>query len=131
MSAFLQVVAGALVAVVVGMTLSKQGKDIALLLGVAVCTMVLCAAVIYLQPVMDFAQSLRQLSGMDDGMMRIILKAVGVGLVAEIAGLICTDSGNGALSKAIQIFASATVLCISIPLMQELLGLIQKVLGEV
>ena len=131
MGTFLQVVAGALVAAVIGMTLSKQGKDITLLLGIAVCAMVLAAAIAYLQPVADFARHLQELSGLDSGMLGIMLKAVGIGLIAEIACLICVDSGNGALSKAIQIFASAAVLCISIPLMQELLELIQKILGEV
>ncbi len=131
MTGFLQVVTGVLVAVVIGLSLSKQGKDITLLLGVAVCTMVLAAALLYLRPVMDFVGNLQQLSGLDSSMLRIMLKAVGIGLTAELACLICTDSGNGALAKAIQIFASATVLCISIPLMQELLNLIQKILGEV
>jgi stage III sporulation protein AD len=131
MSTFLQVIAGALVSVVIGLALSKQGKDITLLLGITVCTMVLAAALVYLKPVMDFAQSLQQLSMLDSSMLRIMLKAVGISLIAEIACLICTDSGNGALSKGIQIFASVTVLCISVPLMKELLELIQKILGEI
>ena len=131
MSTFLQVIAGALVSVVIGLALSKQGKDITLLLGITVCTMVLAAALVYLKPVMDFAQSLQQMSMLDSGMLRIMLKAVGISLIAEIACLICADSGNGALSKGIQIFASVTVLWISVPLMQELLELIQKILGEI
>ena len=131
MTNFLQVIAGVLVAVVIGLAISKQGKDITLLLGTAICCMVLAAAMLYLSPVMDFIQSLQQMSGLDNHLLRIMLKAVGIGIISEIACLICTDSGNGALAKAIQVFASATVLCISIPIMQELMELIQKILGEV
>lgn len=131
MAGFLQVVAAVLVAVVLGLSLSKQGKDIPLLLGIAVCCMALAAAVSYLEPVVDFIRSLQALGGLDSDMMSIMLKAVGIGLIAEVAGLICADSGNGALGKTVQIVASAAVLWLSVPLMTALMELIQKIVGEV
>lgn len=131
MTVFLQVVAGVIVAVVLGLALSKQGKDITLLLGIAVCCMALAAAASYLEPVIDFIRSLQALGGLNSDMLGIMLKAVGIGLIAEVAGLICADSGNGALGKTIQIVASAAVLWLSVPLMTALLELIQKIVGEV
>ena len=45
MSSFLQITAGALVTAILGLVLSKQGKDITLLLSLLACCMVLSAAV--------------------------------------------------------------------------------------
>lgn len=131
MTAFWQQLAGALIAVVLGLALSRQGKDITLLLSIAVCCMVLLAAVSYLEPVVEFVEQLQVMGNLNSDMLKIMLKAVGIGLVAEIAILICGDSGNSAMGKAIQILASAAVLWLAIPLMTSLLELVQKIVGEV
>lgn len=131
MSAFFQTVSGCLIAVVLSIVLSRQGKDMTLLLGIAVCCMVLCIALRYLEPVIEFIQKLRQIGELDNQMLTVMLKAVGIGVVAEIAGLICTDAGSGAIGKTIQIMASAVILSLSVPLMTSLIELIQKIVGEV
>ena len=123
--------AGTLIAAVLGLTLAKQGKDVALLLSVLAGCMVLTAAMTYLAPVMDFFRRLQQAAQLDEALLGVLLKAVGISLVAQIAGLVCSDAGNAALGKALQILAAAAVLWISLPLLQELLGLIEKILGEV
>jgi len=128
MSSFFQVAGGALIAVVLGLSLNRQGKDITLLLSMAVCCMVLVVAVNYLEPVLDFVDSLRVLGELDSNMIDIMLKAVGIGLIAEIADLICVDSGNTAMGKTIQILAGAVILFLSLPIMQALVELVQQIL---
>ncbi len=123
--------AGTLIAAVLGLALAKQGKDVALLLSVLAGCMVLTAAMTYLAPVMDFFRRLQQAARLDEALLGVLLKAVGISLVAQIAGLICSDAGNAALGKALQILAAAAVLWISLPLLEELLGLIENILGEV
>ncbi|MBQ2785578.1 MAG: stage III sporulation AC/AD family protein [Oscillospiraceae bacterium] len=111
--------------------LNKQGKDMALLLTAAVCCMVITVVITYLEPVLDFVKELQTLGSLDSDMVRILLKAVGVSLVAEIAALICADCGNSALGKAVHILAIAVVLWLSLPLLRALMDMIQKMLGEV
>ena len=130
MEGFLQAAAGVLLAVILGLVLAKQGKDWALVLTAAVCCMVLAVGAGYLQPVLDFLRELQNLSGLDPQLLTVVLKAVGIGLVAEIASLICQDAGNAALGKGIQILASMAVLWLSLPLMRSLLELVQTILGE-
>ena len=85
----------------------------------------------YLEPVVDLIRSLKSVGDLDHELLQIMLKAVGIGLVAEISGLICADAGNSALGKSIQILASAVVLWLSILMLTALLELVQKILGEV
>ena len=131
MDTALKVILGALITVILGLTLRQQGKDIALLLSVAVCCMVIAVGVGYLTPVLDFVHQLQESTGTDPEFLRILLKSVGIGLVAELAALICKDAGNAALSKTIQILATAVILWLALPLMQSLLELVQKMLEEV
>ncbi len=131
MGTYFQIIAGALIAVVLGLTVGKLGKELAILLGIAVCCMVLIAAVNYLNPVMELISRLQSVGDLDSQWVAIMLKAAGIGLISELASLICADSGNAALGKAIHILACAAVLWLSIPLMNALISLIQKLLGEV
>ena len=131
MGTYFQIIAGALIAVVLGLTVGKLGKELSILLGIAVCCMVLIAAVNYLNPVMELISTLQSVGNLDSQWVAIMLKAAGIGLISELASLICADSGNAALGKAIHILACAAVLWLSIPLMNALISLIQKLLGEV
>lgn len=123
--------AAALVLVTVLLTLWLGKKDIGLLLAMAACVMVAAAAVSYLEPVLTFLRRLEELGDLQGDMMGILLKAVGIGIVAEIAGLISADSGNASLGKTLQLLSSGVILWLSLPIFTSLLDLIQKILGEV
>lgn len=131
MSDALKVLAGVLIAVILGLTLRQQGKDMALLLSILACCMVLVVCMVYIEPVIDFIETLQSISGAQNEIFQILLKSVGIGLIGEIAALVCSDSGNAALAKAIQILTSAVVLWLSLPLMQALLDLVKQMLEEV
>ena len=131
MDRFVQVLAGVLLAVILGIALNKQGKDMSLVLTVAVCCLVLTVVLSFLEPVVDFVEQLRVLGRLDSDMVRIMIKAVGISIVGEISALICADAGNAAMGKAVQMLTAAAVLWLALPLMQGLLDLVQRMLGEV
>jgi len=130
MDAFLQCCGAVLRAVILILTLGGKGKDIASVLALFVCTLTLLAALRYLEPVVDFLDTLAQIGNLDRSLISVMLKAVGIGIVSEIASLICGDSGNGSLGKALQILGTAVILWLSIPLFTMVLELIQTMLGE-
>lgn len=130
MDTFWKAVAGALLAVILGLAMGKQEKDVSALLSIAVCCMVAVIAVNFLEPVFDLLRELESVGDLQDGMLGILLKAAGIALVAELAGMICNDAGNGSLGKALQMLGSAVVLYLSIPVFNALLTLIRDILGE-
>lgn len=121
--------AGAILAVVLGLAVGKKDKDITVLLSVAVCCMLALMAMRYLEPVLDFFETLQQTANLDPQMLEILLKTVGIGMISQIACLVCDDAGNSALGKALQILSAAVILWMSIPLLKSLLNLVQEILG--
>lgn len=119
-----------LAGIVLQQLLDRQGSGVGIPFAVAVCLFVLAAAVSYLQPVLEFLQVLQKIACLDQQMLSVLLKAAGIGLVAEIASLICADSGNGALGRTIEIAAAAALLWLSIPMLTALLELLQRITGE-
>ena len=130
MDLFLKAVAAALITAVIGLVLARQGKDMFLLLTLAACAMIGAAAFTFLKSVISFLQRLTEMTKLNTDLLAVILKTVGIGLIGELAGLICSDAGNAALAKSVQILTTAVILWLSIPLFESLLDLVQAILGE-
>ena len=131
MDDFLKVIGGVLIALVLWLCLQKQEKDIALLLTLTVCLLVACIALKAMSPVLDFLRQLEAMGQLQDGILGILLKAVGIGMVSELAAMVCADAGNGSLEKTIRLLGTVTMLTVSLPIFQTLLTLIQELLGTV
>ena len=80
---------------------------------------------------MELIKNLRITAQLDGELLEILMKAVGVGFLAEIAGMVCTDAGNGTLGKVLQFLGSAVILWMSIPQLQRLQELVASILGEI
>lgn len=131
MDNFIKICAAVLIAAILCVVLNKRDKDISLLLTVAVSAMVLVCALTQLQDVIALIRRLQELSGMDEAVFEVLLKSVGIGLLGELVSVICTDIGNAALGKAINILSTAVILWLSIPMITSLLDLIQELIGKV
>lgn len=131
MELFLKAAGAVLVAVLLSLTLSQQSRNTAAVLSMAVCAMVLLLGLSYLQPVLDFLEQLESLGNLSGEMISVLFKVTGISLISEIAAMICTDSGNASLAKALQILTSAVILWLSIPVFNALIDLVRKILEEV
>lgn len=131
METFLQSVALVLIGVILSLVVGRQSRDMSLLLSLGVCAGVCIAAAGYLGSLVDFLGELRSLGGLDREFLSILLKCAGIGFLAELAGLICTDAGESAMAKAIQILANTVVLFLSLPLLRQMVELLEEVLGTV
>lgn len=129
MDKFFVAVAGVLLTVILALTLRKQNGEMALLLSLCGCTLVIAVAVSFLSPILDFIRNLQQIASLDRQMLGILLKVTGVAFLSEIAGTVCADAGNAALGKALQMLATAVILYLSLPMMTALLELVEKILG--
>ena len=128
MDIYLKSAVGTLITLIMFLVLSKQAKDISVLLSVAVCSILATAALRYFEPVITFINRLQQISNLDSDMLMIVLRSVGISLLTEIMVLICTDAGNAALGKSLQLLSCIVVLWISIPLFTQILDLIEEIL---
>ena len=127
---FWKTAAGILVAVVLVLAVGKQERDLALLLTMAASAMAAVIAFSYLEPVLDFLYRLEQLGDLQAGALGILLKITGISLVTELTERICQDSGNAALAHGMQLLGTAVILSQSLPLLETLLDLVQRIMGE-
>lgn len=130
MNTFIKIAASVLIASLLTLILSKQGKDFSVLLMIAVCCMTAVITMQYMEPIIDLLQKLSNLANLDVQMLKILIKSVGIGILAEITSLLCADCGNATLGKSIQLFAAVLILYFSIPLFTKLIDLISDILSQ-
>lgn len=128
MEIILKAVAGALLTAVLGLVIGKHNKEHALAILILACCVIAITAMNYLQPVIDFFAQLQAMGNLDADIIHILLRSAGIAILAEIAGNICSDAGNGALGKTLQLLATAVILWLSLPLLQKLMKLIESIL---
>lgn len=131
MDIFLKTSALALVVSVLYQMVSGRNKEFGTLLLALGCCIVLLTAMSYIEPVFAFIGKLQAVGKLNTEMLEILLKSVGIGILSEIAVLVCCDMGNASMGKTLQILSMAVILWLSLPLFSSLLDLIEKILGEV
>ena len=131
MGEYLRLAAAALVGLILVLVVGRQSKDLSLLLSAAVCVLLCLGAMAFFEPVTAFVQELRRLGELDSGAVAIVLKCAGIGMVSEVAGLLCADCGEGAMGKALQICSNAAILWLSLPLLRQILTMIGEVLAQI
>ena len=130
MSGFLGACGAVFLAIILVANLSGARKDMASLLLLAVCVMLALTAGQYIRPVLDFVEELEEISGIDEDMVGVLMKIVGIGVVSEISVLVCADAGNASVGKALQFLSATVMLSLSVPLFRSLVRILQEILGQ-
>jgi len=117
---------------ILGQVLSRSGREeqatMTTLAGLVVVLILAAAVLTFLRPVMTFAQSLKELSGLGSGVMVPVVKALGIGFLTEIGKNICSDAGESAISGALGLLGGVAGIYVLLPLMESVLELIQRIL---
>lgn len=118
-----------LLTVVLSLSVGKTEPDISSVLGMVSLCIAACAAVTILEPVLDYLVELQRVFDLPEGLVSVLLKAVGIALVAELSASICTDAGSASMGKMLQILGGAVVLSLSVPMFRTLMTIIKEMIG--
>lgn len=105
--------------------------DFSLLLSLLTCCIVMLAALTFFRPVLDFLNRLQALGNLNQDILTLLMKILGVGMTGEIAASVCTDAGETALGKGMLFLANAAIFFLSVPIFSSLTDLLQKMLEGV
>ena len=129
MDHYFQIVAAVLLSVILVIILKNSTSGLGELLTLAICAMVMFAAVQQLKPIIALIQTIQGFDSIDTNLVKTLIKAVGISLTAEIAEILCDDAGSRAMGKALQYLSTAVIACLMIPMINALLELIEGVLA--
>lgn len=129
MSEFWKTTSIVLLTVILGLAVGKTEQDISAVLSLVAACIAAGVAVTILEPVLNYLWELQRLCDLPEGLVSVLLKAVGIALVAELSSAVCTDAGNALLGRMLQILGGAVVLSLSVPMFRTLMTIIKEMIG--
>ena len=129
MQEFLQVAVIGVVTVVFAGLLKRNSGELAILLTIGACVLMGVLIVRMTEPVLTFLGKLRNLAGLDTELMTPLLKTVGIGLLTQLAASVCTDAGESAIAKLIELCGGVLAIYLALPLLEAVIDLIQSMSG--
>lgn len=121
--------AAVLVCSVIGLLLKKQAPELTLCLCMLACALCFLTALPFLSPVLTFYHQLEELTGLPGTVFSPLLKTAAIGILAQLAGTVCRDSGYQALAQAIEVSSGFVSLYLALPLLEMVLSLLQSMIG--
>ena len=129
MSEFWKTTSLILLTVILSLAVGKTERDISAVLGMFTLCVAACSALAILEPVLDYLRELQDIFDLPEGLLSVLLKAVGIALVTELSATVCADAGNASLGKMLQILGGAVVLSLSVPMFRTLMTIIREMIG--
>ena len=129
MDTFVKISALTAVAVVFCVLLHDWQRPMSALLSIFVCAGILGLGISFLKPIFEVFQRLQKLSGISDELTKPLMKVVGIGLLSNIMTGICTDAGETALGKTLEIAGILLSVHASLPLILSVSELVERLIG--
>lgn len=98
----------------------------AMLAGVIV---LLVAALDMMKETFSVFDELVELTGIDNAVVKILLKIIGVGYLTEFSADLLNDFGSASLASKVELCGKITILALSLPILRSLLALITDFLS--
>lgn len=113
---------------VTSVLLKQYCREHAVMSSIAICVMVILAALAFASPAIEKLEVLFGRTSLDKTYFKALIKAVGICYMTGIAADICRDSGEHALASAAEIWGRIALLLLALPMIDSLLSLITGVL---
>ena len=116
-------------AAAVSVILRQYNKEYGLYIALAVSVIILIYVLGCMEPVFSFLDSLAEISGTNSEYIGILVKALAVSYITQLASDCCRDCGETAIASRIDFAGKIALLLISIPLFEAILGIIKGLIN--
>lgn len=110
------------------MLLKQYRPEFALLASVTSALILLIYGIAKASEIISAVRSLTERAGIDEQNVMLVLKALGICYIVQIAKDVCADSGQTALSDRIDFIGKVTVIAMSLPLLMQIIGIVTQLL---
>lgn len=117
-----------IVTALVCVVLKDYKPEYAIFVSLSGVTIILFLILSYITPIFDMFNNLSELTGLDTEYGKILLKSLGICVVAQIGTDICKDCGQTSIASKIELGAKVAILIISLPLFTSVLNVIEKII---
>lgn len=101
----------------------------AMLLGLAVCCLLLLSAMPQIQEIIAAAEVFFAKSGLSEAYFSILCKAIGISYLTQLGMDFCRDCGEAAIASTVELCGRVCLILLSLPLFTQLADIVMEVIG--
>ena len=128
MSGVVKIAAAAVAAALCAVVVRRQSPEIALVLGIGACALIVLSCSGALESAVELADKLAQTGGLSAQVVEPVLKTAGIAIVTRLAADFCKDAKEGGLASAVELGGTALALAAALPLMTAVLDVLTQLL---
>ena len=118
----------ALCAVVLAALLKKVSSEQGILLSTAAVVLILLLVLESAAPLVTQLQSLMDANLLDDLYIGVLIKALGITIIAQVTEKICKDCGESGLAYSVSIAARTAILLLTLPIISQIFTYLSEIL---
>jgi stage III sporulation protein AD len=117
--AILNVLGIAIIAAAIAVLLRQYKQEYAMLIGLSAGVIILLYIIIKAQPVFSELNLLMSNSGINSEYAQILIKALGICFITQLAADACKDSGETAIASKVELVGKFAILLLALPLFEQ------------
>ena len=125
MSEIFKIIGVAFVTAIAALLLKSTKPELSFAVTVTGIIVILLFIAERLENTLAVFQTIANATGMENGLIKTLLKIVGVGYLTEFGAGILTDFGSGAIADKVVLGGKITIVALSLPVIENLLVLVQ------
>lgn len=131
MTEIVKIIGVAFLTAITGIVLKATKPELAFAVTVTGSIVCLLFLLDLLQNSLGVLSSVVSITGMENGLVRILLKIVGVGYLTEFSAGVLNDFGNATIADKVTLGGKLAIVILSLPIIESLLTLMKGFLALV
>lgn len=119
----------AIVAAVFAAVLKRRNQEYSIIISIAAGIVILVEILSNIAPAVKQINTLLTAAGLSSEYTVILLKALGVCVLAQFAADSCRDAGESALASKVELAGKIAILVLSLPLFEKIAGTAAGLIG--
>lgn len=124
----LKIIGVAFITTITSVLLKSTKPELSFAVTVTGIIVILLFVIEALQNTLAIFSTLAQMTGMNNGLLKILIKIVGVGYITEFGAGVLQDFGSNSVADKITLAGKITVVVLAMPVIESLLSLVKNFL---
>ncbi len=118
----------AVAAAALSVILRQYNKEYGLYISLAASVLIFAAVLSSFSPIVELIKDLSEAAGTDREYIAVLLKALAVCYITQLASDCCKDCGETAVASKIDFAGKIAILLIAVPLFEAILGIVKELI---
>ena len=121
----MKIIAVAFITAITSLILKGTKPELSFAVTVTGVIIILLFLVDMVKDSLQIFSAITQMTGVENGLIKVLLKIVGVGYITEFGAGILNDFGSNAVADKVALGGKITIVLLSLPIIESLLKLVQ------